>query len=141
MSADSKDRLTGYFRDEVGEFSLLLSKIILPLQNYHSEKPQIDTEDPMNAQLLFEVEEEKQAKAKSVENVANDKIVPTSQDLKNDAFSKKVSEAKRGQEVLKYKKLDLPITEAIHNTVMSIPMSPVLPHTYAQKIVELINAY
>ena len=46
MSADSKDRLTDYFSNEVGEFSLLLSKIIVPLQNYHSEKPQIDTENP-----------------------------------------------------------------------------------------------
>ena len=46
MSADSKARLTAYFREEVAEFSLLLSKIILPLQNYHSETPEIDTEDP-----------------------------------------------------------------------------------------------
>jgi dTDP-4-amino-4,6-dideoxygalactose transaminase len=43
--------------------------------------------------------------------------------------------------LIKYKTLDLPITEAIHNTVISIPISPVLPQTDAQKIVELINAY
>jgi len=43
--------------------------------------------------------------------------------------------------LVKYKGLDLPITEAIHSTVISIPMSPVLPQTDAQIIVELINAY
>ena len=43
--------------------------------------------------------------------------------------------------LLKYNVLDLPVTEAIHNTVISIPISPVLPQTEAEKIVELINAY
>ncbi|PTM10089.1 MAG: aminotransferase [Bacteroidetes bacterium] len=43
--------------------------------------------------------------------------------------------------LLNYNKLDLPITETIHNTVISIPMSPVLPPTDATKIVKLINAY
>ena len=43
--------------------------------------------------------------------------------------------------LLKYNVLDLPITEAIHNTVISIPMSPVLPQTDASRIIELINAY
>jgi dTDP-4-amino-4,6-dideoxygalactose transaminase len=43
--------------------------------------------------------------------------------------------------LIQYKTLDLPITEAIHNTVISIPISPVLPQKDAEKIVELINAY
>lgn len=43
--------------------------------------------------------------------------------------------------LIQYKTLNLPITEAIHNTVISIPISPVMPQTDAEKIVELINAY
>lgn len=43
--------------------------------------------------------------------------------------------------LIRYKTLNLPITEAIHNTVISIPISPVMPQTDAEKIVELINAY
>lgn len=43
--------------------------------------------------------------------------------------------------LLKYNVLDLPITEAIHNTVISIPISPVMPQTDTEKIVELLNAY
>ncbi|MCB0461786.1 MAG: DegT/DnrJ/EryC1/StrS family aminotransferase [Flavobacteriaceae bacterium] len=43
--------------------------------------------------------------------------------------------------LLPYKSLNLPITEAIHNTVISIPISPVMPQTEIEKIVELINAY
>ena len=43
--------------------------------------------------------------------------------------------------LLQFKSLNLPITEAIHNTVISIPISPVMPQTDAEKIVELINAY
>ena len=36
LSADSKKRVTEYFKEEVEEFSLLISKIISPLQNYIS---------------------------------------------------------------------------------------------------------
>ncbi|MEZ4797507.1 MAG: DegT/DnrJ/EryC1/StrS family aminotransferase [Flavobacteriaceae bacterium] len=40
-----------------------------------------------------------------------------------------------------FKSLNLPITKAIHKTVISIPISPVMSQAEAQKIVELINAY
>jgi dTDP-4-amino-4,6-dideoxygalactose transaminase len=43
--------------------------------------------------------------------------------------------------LIQYKSLNLPITEAIHNTVISIPISPVIPQIEKEKIVELINAY
>jgi len=43
--------------------------------------------------------------------------------------------------LLKYNVLDLPITEAIHKTVISIPISPVMPQTDTEKIVEFLNAY
>lgn len=43
--------------------------------------------------------------------------------------------------LLAYKSLNLPITEAIHSTIISIPISPVMPQTEIEKIVELINAY
>lgn len=36
LTVDSKKRGTDYFKEEVEEFSLLLSKIISPLQNYNS---------------------------------------------------------------------------------------------------------
>lgn len=70
----------------------------------------MDTEDPVNAQLLFEISEEKKAKIKSTSS-ANSGGTQSDASLKNDAFAKKVSEAKRGQEVLKYKKLELEIKE------------------------------
>ena len=38
--------------------------------------------------------------------------------------------------LIRYKTLNLPITEAIHNTVISIPISPVMPQTDAEKIVD-----
>jgi len=43
--------------------------------------------------------------------------------------------------LLKYNTLDLPITNAIHKTVISIPISPVIPNTDIEKIIELLNAY
>lgn len=43
--------------------------------------------------------------------------------------------------LINFKTLDLPITEAIHNSVISIPISPVLSQNEAELIVELINAY
>lgn len=43
--------------------------------------------------------------------------------------------------LFKYNVLNLPITEAIHSTVISIPISPVLPQTEMETIVKLINAY
>jgi len=43
--------------------------------------------------------------------------------------------------LIQYKNLNLPITDAIHNTVISIPISPVMPQTIAERIVEHINAY
>lgn len=43
--------------------------------------------------------------------------------------------------LFKYNVLNLPITEAIHSTVISIPLNPVLPRTDFEKIVKLINAY
>lgn len=43
--------------------------------------------------------------------------------------------------LIKYKMLDLPITESIHDTIISIPISPVMPLIEAERIVELINAY
>ena len=40
-----------------------------------------------------------------------------------------------------YDKLELPITEKIHKTVVSLPLNPVLDKDQLQKIVDLINAY
>lgn len=40
-----------------------------------------------------------------------------------------------------YNFLSLPITETIHNSVISLPISPVLPQQHIETIVELINAY
>ena len=37
--------------------------------------------------------------------------------------------------------LSLPVTEEIHKTIISLPISPVLTNEEAQKIVEVINAY
>ena len=37
--------------------------------------------------------------------------------------------------------LSLPITEEIHKTIISIPMSPVMTDDDVQKVVEIINAY
>ncbi|MGN0014153.1 MAG: DegT/DnrJ/EryC1/StrS family aminotransferase [Candidatus Gastranaerophilaceae bacterium] len=37
--------------------------------------------------------------------------------------------------------LNLPITEEIHNTILSLPISPVLTDEEVQKVVEVINAY
>lgn len=40
-----------------------------------------------------------------------------------------------------YNFLSLPITEAIHENVISLPISPILPQQHIETIVELINAY
>ena len=41
----------------------------------------------------------------------------------------------------KYKDLSLPITEEIHNTVVSLPMSPVMSPNEVTQIINTINAY
>lgn len=41
----------------------------------------------------------------------------------------------------KYSELNLPITESIHNTVVSIPMSPVITDAEVKKVIETLNAY
>lgn len=41
----------------------------------------------------------------------------------------------------KYNELNLPITESIHNTVVSIPMSPVITDAEVKKVIETLNAY
>ena len=46
LSADSKKRLTDYFKEEVEEFSLLISKIINPLENYNNKNPAAEKDDP-----------------------------------------------------------------------------------------------
>ncbi|MDC0957581.1 DegT/DnrJ/EryC1/StrS family aminotransferase [Flavobacteriaceae bacterium] len=43
--------------------------------------------------------------------------------------------------LIKYKSLDLPITEEIHETVISLPIGPTLNRSDSEKIVELLNAY
>lgn len=46
------------------------------------------------------------------------------------------------QEALKtYKNLSLPITEKIHETVVSLPLNPILDSNQLQIIVDLLNAY
>lgn len=42
---------------------------------------------------------------------------------------------------LEYRDLSLPITEKIHETILSIPISPVLDDSDVQTIVKVINAY
>lgn len=37
--------------------------------------------------------------------------------------------------------LNLPITESIHNTIVSIPMSPVMTNSEAQQVIDVINAF
>ncbi|GAA0740991.1 DegT/DnrJ/EryC1/StrS family aminotransferase [Gaetbulibacter jejuensis] len=41
----------------------------------------------------------------------------------------------------KYSELNLPITESIHNSVVSIPMSPVITDAEVKKVIETLNAY
>jgi dTDP-4-amino-4,6-dideoxygalactose transaminase len=41
----------------------------------------------------------------------------------------------------KYKYLKLPITEQIHNTVVSIPISPIMTDVQVNKVVQLLNTY
>lgn len=54
LSADSKKRVTDYFKEEVEEFSLLISKIIIPLQNYISLNQATGKDDPeLNAYGLM----------------------------------------------------------------------------------------
>ncbi|TYB76862.1 DegT/DnrJ/EryC1/StrS family aminotransferase [Bizionia myxarmorum] len=46
------------------------------------------------------------------------------------------------QEALKlYSNLHLPITESIHNTVLSIPISPITTDSEVSKVINLLNAY
>jgi dTDP-4-amino-4,6-dideoxygalactose transaminase len=40
-----------------------------------------------------------------------------------------------------YNHLKLPITEAIHKTVVSIPMSPVMADIEVDKVVNVLNCY
>ena len=42
---------------------------------------------------------------------------------------------------LKYEHLDLPLTEAIHNTVVSIPLNPILTDREVANVIERINTY
>ena len=37
--------------------------------------------------------------------------------------------------------LDLPVTERMHNTVLSLPMSPVLSEIEINEVVKCVNAY
>lgn len=54
LSADSRKRVADYFKEEVGEFSLLISKIIIPLQNYISLNQATGKDDPeLNAYGLM----------------------------------------------------------------------------------------
>lgn len=46
LTADSKKRVTDYFKEEVDEFSLLISKIIIPLNNYISIIEAPEKDDP-----------------------------------------------------------------------------------------------
>lgn len=46
LTIDSKKRVTDYFKDEADEFSLLISKIIIPLQNYISTIKTPEKDDP-----------------------------------------------------------------------------------------------
>lgn len=46
LTVDSKKRVTDYFKEEVDEFSLLISKIIIPLQNYISTIKTPAKDDP-----------------------------------------------------------------------------------------------
>ena len=46
LTVDSKKRVTDYFKEEVDEFSLLISKIIIPLQNYTSKIKTPAKDDP-----------------------------------------------------------------------------------------------
>ena len=100
--------------------SIKNSKIVLPKVNdnfshvYHQFVLRLDTRNDFQSYL----------KSNQVETLIHYPIAPHKQ-----------------KALIKYKMLDLPITVAIHNTVISIPMSPVLPQTDADKIVELINAY
>ena len=41
----------------------------------------------------------------------------------------------------KYKYLELPITEHIHNTVVSIPISPIMTDVQVNKVIQLLNTY
>lgn len=41
----------------------------------------------------------------------------------------------------KYKNLNLPITEAIHASVVSIPISPVMEYEQVSKVIKALNAY
>lgn len=46
LSADSKIRVTDHFKEEVEEFSLLISKVLAPLQNYIKINPAAKKDDP-----------------------------------------------------------------------------------------------
>ncbi len=46
LTADSKKRVTDFFKEEIEEFSLLISKIIIPLQHYNSLNKAPDKDDP-----------------------------------------------------------------------------------------------
>ena len=46
LTADSKKRVTNHFKEEIDEFSLLISKIIIPLQNYISTIKTPPKDDP-----------------------------------------------------------------------------------------------
>ncbi|VAV83081.1 Aminotransferase, partial [hydrothermal vent metagenome] len=43
--------------------------------------------------------------------------------------------------LLKYAYLKLPITEQIHNTVVSIPISPIMTDVQVNKVIQLLNTY
>ena len=42
---------------------------------------------------------------------------------------------------IEWQNLNLPVTEKIHNEIISLPMSPVLEDSEVEKIVEVVNGY
>lgn len=70
----------------------------------------IDTEDKINASFLIEVKEDNEIKNGSVENFNNSNVSGVDDPARPiDILSKNATEAKRGQEVLKYKKLEIEV--------------------------------
>ena len=47
----------------------------------------------------------------------------------------------RQQALLSYKHLSLPVTESIHNSVVSIPISPVMTDDEVQHVINALNNY